>query len=163
MNFIAPLMLVGALGILVPLAIHLIGRRRAKVVRFAALEFLISTRRRTARRLELRERLLLLVRVLVCLAVPLALAKPFTSCESHGLSIVRGPQAAALPYPQPSASNWFAFASSFFAPPEPARDITASSRHPSPSFFAQAAVHALTSAHGAAASHSASNAPVKTR
>lgn len=96
MSFLAPLMLVGALGILVPLAIHLIGRRRAKVVRFAALEFLISTRRRTARRLELRERLLLLVRVLVCLAVPLALAKPFTSCQSHGLSIVRGPQAAVL-------------------------------------------------------------------
>ncbi|HVV87469.1 MAG TPA: BatA domain-containing protein [Kofleriaceae bacterium] len=96
MSFLAPLMLIGALGLLVPIAIHLIGRRRAKVVRFAALEFLIGTRRRTARRLELRERLLLLVRAAVCLAVPLALAKPFTSCQTHGLSIVRGPQAAVL-------------------------------------------------------------------
>ena len=96
MSFLAPLMLIGALGLLVPIAIHLIGRRRAKVVRFAALEFLIATRRRTSRRLELRERVLLVVRALVCIAVPLALAKPFTSCESRGLSIARGPQGAVL-------------------------------------------------------------------
>lgn len=96
MSFLAPLMLVGALGLLVPIAIHLIGRRRAKVVRFAALEFLVATRRRTSRRLELRERILLVVRALVCLAVPLALAKPFTSCRTRGLSVVRGPQAAVL-------------------------------------------------------------------
>ena len=96
MSFLAPLMLIGALGLLVPIAIHLIGRRQAKIVRFAALEFLIATRRRTARRLELRERILLAVRVLVCLAIPLALAKPFTSCQSRGLSVVRGPQAAVL-------------------------------------------------------------------
>jgi Aerotolerance regulator N-terminal len=95
-NFLAPLMLIGALGLLVPIAIHLIGRRRAKVVRFAALEFLIATRRRTSRRLELRERVLLVVRVLVVLAVPLALAKPFTSCQSRGLAVARGPQAAVL-------------------------------------------------------------------
>jgi len=95
-SFLAPLMLIGALGMLVPIAIHLIGRRKAKVVRFAALEFLIATRRRVARRLELRERVLLVVRALVCLAVPLALAKPFTSCQSRGLAIVRGPQAAVL-------------------------------------------------------------------
>lgn len=96
MSFLAPLMLLGALGVLVPIAIHLIGRRRAKVVRFAALEFLIATRRRTSRRLELRERVLLALRAAACLAVALALAKPFTSCESRGLSITRGPQAAVL-------------------------------------------------------------------
>jgi hypothetical protein len=95
-SFLAPLMLIAAAGLLVPIAIHLIGRQRAKVVRFAALEFLIATRRRTSRRLELRERVLLIVRAAVCAAVALALAKPFTSCQSRGLSIVRGPQAAVL-------------------------------------------------------------------
>ena len=96
MGFLAPLMLVGALVIGVPIAIHLIGRRRARVVPFAALDFLIGTKRRTARRLRLRERALLVVRALACLAVAVALAKPFTSCERKGPSVTRGPQAAVL-------------------------------------------------------------------
>ena len=96
MSFLAPFMLLGLLGISVPIAIHLIGRSRAKVVRFAALDFLMASKRRTARRLQLRERLLLLVRALACLAVPLALAKPFTSCHRQGPTIARGPQAAVI-------------------------------------------------------------------
>ncbi|MEM9488793.1 MAG: BatA domain-containing protein, partial [Myxococcota bacterium] len=96
MEFIAPLMLIGAVGLIIPVAIHLIGRRRAKVVRFAALHFLVDSRRKTAPRLRLRELLLLCVRVLICLAIPLILAKPFTSCESDGPAVARGPQAAVL-------------------------------------------------------------------
>ena len=96
MGFLAPLMLIGALAVGVPIAIHLIGRRRARVVRFAALEFLMTTKRKTARRLRLRERLLLLVRVLACLIVAVALAKPFTSCERKGPQVTRGPQAAVI-------------------------------------------------------------------
>jgi hypothetical protein len=94
--FLAPLMLLGVAGLLIPVVIHLIGKQRARVVRFAALEFLVASKRRTARRLRLRERLLLVVRVLVCLAIPIALAKPFTSCASKGPVIARGPQAAVL-------------------------------------------------------------------
>src|SRR5438045_2307304 len=89
-------MLVGLAGILVPVAIHLIGRRRARVVRFAALDFLMSSKRKVARRLQLRERLLFVVRALVCLAIPLALAKPVTSCASHGPTVEGGPQAVVL-------------------------------------------------------------------
>ncbi len=96
MGFLAPLMLVGAIVVGVPIAIHLIGRRRARIVPFAALDFLMATKRRTARRLRLRERVLLLVRALACLAVAVALAKPFTSCERKGPSVTRGPQAAVL-------------------------------------------------------------------
>jgi hypothetical protein len=96
MSFLAPLMLIGAIAIVVPIAIHLIGRQRAKVVRFAALDFLLATRRRTARKLRLRERLLLLTRILVCLAVAFALAKPFASCKRERPAVKRGPQAAVL-------------------------------------------------------------------
>lgn len=96
MEFIAPAMLAGALGIAIPVAIHLIGRRRAKVVRFAALDFLMSSNRKVARRLQLRELILLIVRALVCLAIPLALAKPYTSCAAEGPQVARGPQAAVL-------------------------------------------------------------------
>ncbi len=96
MGFLAPLMLAGLAALAVPIAIHLIGRQRAKIVKFAALDFLMSTKRRTARRLRLRERVLLLVRIVACAAVVLALAKPFTSCERKGPRVTRGPQAAVL-------------------------------------------------------------------
>ncbi len=96
MGFLAPLMLVGVLALAVPIGIHLIGRRRAKIVKFAALEFLMATKRRTARRFRLRERLLLLVRAIACAAVAIALAKPFVSCARKGPQVTRGPQAAVL-------------------------------------------------------------------
>ena len=96
MTFLAPLVLLGLAGVAVPLVIHLIGRRRAKVVKFAALAFLIGSRRKTARRLQLRERLLLVVRLAACAALPLALAKPFTSCRARGPMVARGPQAVVF-------------------------------------------------------------------
>lgn len=96
MDFLAPLMLVGLAAVAVPLIIHLVGRRRAPVRKFAAMDFLLGTNRRVARRLRLREALLLAMRALVALAIPLALAKPFTSCASNGVTVARGPQAVVL-------------------------------------------------------------------
>ncbi|HWO26192.1 MAG TPA: BatA domain-containing protein [Kofleriaceae bacterium] len=96
MGFLAPLMLIGVLGLAVPIAIHLIGRQRAKVVKFAALDFLLATKRRTARRFRLRERVLLAVRAVACAAIAIALAKPYTSCARKGPRVQRGPQAAVL-------------------------------------------------------------------
>src|SRR5262245_20337987 len=96
MGFLAPLMLVGITALAVPIAIHLIGRQRARVVKFAALDFLLATKRRTARKFRLRERLLLAVRAIACAAVAIALAKPYTSCVRKGPQVTRGPQAAVL-------------------------------------------------------------------
>jgi hypothetical protein len=106
MGFLAPLMLVGAIAVAVPILIHLIGRQRARVIDFAALDFLLATKRRTARRLRLRERLLLLVRALACAAIVIALAKPFTSCERKGPQVTRGPQAAVLVIDDSFASGY---------------------------------------------------------
>lgn len=106
MGFLAPLMLVGVLGLAVPILIHLIGKSRARVVKFAALDFLMATKRRTARRLRLRERLLLLVRALACAIVALALAKPYTSCKRSGPQVTRGPQAVVLVVDDSFASGY---------------------------------------------------------
>jgi hypothetical protein len=106
MGFLAPLMLAGILAVLVPIAIHLIGKNRARVVKFAALDFLMATKRKTAKRLRLRERMLLVVRALVCLAIAIALAKPFTSCERKGPMVTRGPQAAVLVVDDSFASGY---------------------------------------------------------
>ena len=106
MGFLAPLMLVGVLGLAVPIAIHLIGRRRARIVKFAALDFLLATKRRTARRFRLRERVLLIVRAVACAAVAIALAKPYTSCARKGPQVTRGPQAAVLVIDDSFASGY---------------------------------------------------------
>jgi len=107
MNFLAPFMLIGAIGIGVPIAIHFIGRRRARVVPFAALEFLMATRRKTARRWGLREHILLAIRALACLAIAVALAKPFTACEQQGPEVTRGPQAAVIIVDDSFAAGYF--------------------------------------------------------
>ncbi|MDQ3334111.1 MAG: BatA domain-containing protein [Myxococcota bacterium] len=106
MGFLAPLMLVGIAALAVPIAIHLIGRRRARVVKFAALDFLLATKRRTARRFRLRERVLLIVRAIACAAVAIALAKPYTSCARKGPQVTRGPQAAVLVIDDSFASGY---------------------------------------------------------
>jgi hypothetical protein len=96
MSFLAPLMLLGLVGAAIPVAIHLIGRRRARIVGFAAIDFLLGSNKRIARRLRLRERLLLALRIMVCLAIPLILAKPFAACQSTAPQVEAGPQATVF-------------------------------------------------------------------
>jgi hypothetical protein len=96
MSFLAPLMLLGFLGIAVPVVLHLIGRRRARRVRFAAIDFLFGSDKKVRKRLRLRELLLLAARILACAALPLALAKPYTACRASGPLVPHGPQAAVL-------------------------------------------------------------------
>ncbi len=96
MSFLSPLMLLGLLGAAIPIAVHLQGRRKAKIVPFAALEFLLGTDKRIAKRLVLRQVLLLALRILICIVAALILARPYTSCKSPGPIVSRGPQAAVL-------------------------------------------------------------------
>lgn len=70
-------LLVGmALGV-IPIIIHLINRRRAKLLRFAAIEFLLLSDKRLARRLKLKQLLVLALRVLLIAALAFALSKPY--------------------------------------------------------------------------------------
>ncbi|MBI5495976.1 MAG: BatA domain-containing protein, partial [Deltaproteobacteria bacterium] len=50
-----PLLLTAA----VPLLVHLISRRRAREVRFGPMEFVLRSQRRSARRIQLRQWLLM--------------------------------------------------------------------------------------------------------
>ncbi|MCP4445234.1 MAG: hypothetical protein GY811_07820 [Myxococcales bacterium] len=96
MSFLSPLMLLGLLGAMIPIAIHLQGRRKAKVVPFAALDFLLGTDKRIAKRLMFRQVLLLAFRMLICMVAAIILARPYTSCRSLGPKVAQGPQAAVL-------------------------------------------------------------------
>ena len=71
--------LAGAVAALGPIAIHLMNRRRFRVVEWAAMEFLLEAVQRNRRILRLRDILLLLLRTAVVLLFGLALARPFFS------------------------------------------------------------------------------------
>ena len=95
MTFGQPLFLIGALAALIPLLVHLFDRRRPRQVPFAALDFVLRSQKRTASRLRLKRLLLYLLRTLLLLAIPLALARP--SCaSSDAVQQARGLAATAV-------------------------------------------------------------------
>jgi hypothetical protein len=77
-GFLAPSILLGLLAAVLPWLVHLIGKRRAVPIRFAAMQLLLRSERRVAARRRLREILLLLARTGIAAALPLIFARPFT-------------------------------------------------------------------------------------
>jgi len=73
-------MIFGAVLISSPIIIHLINRMRYKRVRFAAMEFLLKSQKRSRRKLIIEQMILLLLRILMCLLVGLLLAR-FVGCD----------------------------------------------------------------------------------
>ncbi|MFO0745690.1 MAG: VWA domain-containing protein [Myxococcota bacterium] len=84
-----------ALG-LVPIIIHLVNRRRARLRRFAALEFLLMSDKRLARRLKLKQLLVLALRVLLIMALAFALAKPYLEPDGAVAADMSEPGAVVL-------------------------------------------------------------------
>lgn len=72
----------GAIAATGPVVIHLLNRRRFRVVRWGAMDFLREAIRRNRRILELRDLLLLILRTLAVLLFGLALARPFVPADS---------------------------------------------------------------------------------
>lgn len=75
--FLQPTFLAAFAAIAIPIIIHLIYRRKAIRWRFAAFEFLLRSQRRVARRLQIKQLILLLLRCLLYALVAFAFAKPF--------------------------------------------------------------------------------------
>lgn len=63
----------------VPVVIHILMRRRFKIVVWAAMEFLLATLERNQRRLQLRDIILMLLRAFAIVFLALALARPTLS------------------------------------------------------------------------------------
>ena len=74
MSWIFPIALGGGLLALGPVVIHILFRWRYRVVPFAAMRFLLESRRRSRQRVRLEELLLILLRVLACVLAGLMLA-----------------------------------------------------------------------------------------
>src|SRR5215211_3584207 len=76
-------MIAGALLISSPIIIHLINRMRYRRVRWAAMEFLLKSQKRSRRKLIIEQMILLALRILMVLLVGLLLAR-FVGCEGGG-------------------------------------------------------------------------------
>lgn len=76
MSFVHPLLLSGLLLVGVPVLLHLIMRQKPKHLLFPAFRFLLQKHRTNQRKLRLRHLLLLFLRMLLIVAICLALARP---------------------------------------------------------------------------------------
>lgn len=79
MRFLAPIALAGLSLLLLPVAIHLLVRRRAMLVDFPSLKFLRATRSHQWSPRQLQQPLLLALRLLGLVLLLLGLAQPFRS------------------------------------------------------------------------------------
>jgi hypothetical protein len=86
MSFLNPLLLLGVLGLSLPILAHLLNRFEVKHTDWAAMQFLNRSVRVRSRQLRLRDILLLLLRCLALLLLVLALARPsFEAPPESGL------------------------------------------------------------------------------
>ncbi len=79
MLFLNPLLLWGLLAAAVPVAIHLLNRRRHKTIQWAAMQFLLKATRESRGKKKLRHILILTCRALAIAALVFAAARPIVS------------------------------------------------------------------------------------
>lgn len=95
MTLLQPLMLLGLLGLGLPLLAHLLGRERPRTIAFAALRFASAGDEVVTRRRTLRELPLLLLRLALLALLVLALARPSGEL-SRELTVLAAPHDAVL-------------------------------------------------------------------
>jgi hypothetical protein len=105
LTFAHPLLLWGCLGALIPLLVHLFDRRRPRPHPFGAISFVLKSQKRTASRLRLRRLLLYILRTLILLAVPIALARPELTRQG-AVSSGLGPMATVIVLDDSLSMRW---------------------------------------------------------
>lgn len=83
MLFLNTALLVGAIGILIPIIIHLLNRRSNRIIEWGAMNFLFESLAIRNRRIQLEEALLMAARCLLVGLLALALARPFVPPGSN--------------------------------------------------------------------------------
>lgn len=96
MSFLNPLLLLGALGISLPILAHLLNRYRVQRTPWAAMRFLNRSVRVRSRQLRLKDVLLLALRCLAILLLALALARPVLGPGDGALGKLGQPRAGLV-------------------------------------------------------------------
>jgi hypothetical protein len=84
LSFLNPFLLWGVGLAAIPLIIHILNRRRYRIVRWAAMEFLLKAFQENRRRVRFEQLLLLLLRMAVVALLALLLSRPKASADDLG-------------------------------------------------------------------------------
>jgi len=95
-SFLNPLLLLGALGIGLPILAHLLNRYQVKHTDWAAMRFLNRSVRVRSRQLRLRDIILLILRCLALVLVVFAIARPATKTPEGMLAPLGEKRAAVI-------------------------------------------------------------------
>jgi hypothetical protein len=82
--FFNPWMLLGGLAVASPILIHLLNKRRFKIVEWAAMDFLFEAEKKNKRRVQVENMILLFLRCLAMLLAALMFARPFLPSDVVG-------------------------------------------------------------------------------
>jgi aerotolerance regulator-like protein/CARDB protein len=96
LTFLNPAFLWGGLAASIPVIIHLINRRRARLVQFPTIKFVLRSERRVARKYRVKQWLLLALRTLVLFLLTTALAEPVLQPNVGDLTNLNQPRALVL-------------------------------------------------------------------
>ncbi|KIG14478.1 hypothetical protein DB30_06821 [Enhygromyxa salina] len=95
MSLLAPLALLGLLGLALPLIAHLLGREKPQKIRFAAVRFVAPREVVITQRRELRDWPLLLIRLLLLALFVVVLARPVVGSEA-AVAVLAEPHDAVI-------------------------------------------------------------------
>lgn len=95
MSFLNPFLLLGVLGLSLPILAHLLNRFEVKHTDWAAMQFLNRSVRVRSRQMRLRDIILLILRCIALLLIVLALSRPATK-KHEGIAARFGEQRAAV-------------------------------------------------------------------
>jgi hypothetical protein len=96
LTFLNPAFLWGGLAASIPVIIHLINRRRARVVQFPTIKFVLRSERRVARKYRVKQWLLLALRTLILFLLTTALAEPVLQPNVGDLAEIKQSRAVVL-------------------------------------------------------------------
>jgi hypothetical protein len=96
LTFLNPAFLWGGLAASIPVIIHLINRRRARVVPFPTIKFVLRSERRVARKYRVKQWLLLALRTFILFLLTTALAEPVLQPNVGDLAEIGQARAVAL-------------------------------------------------------------------
>ena len=90
LNAINPFLLWGTLLVSVPIVIHLLSKRKFRLVQWAAMEFLLQADKKNRRRVQLENLLLLILRCLAVILAAMLVSRPFFTPTGLGALAAQG-------------------------------------------------------------------------
>jgi len=89
MSFLAPLFLIGALGVALPIIAHILNNNKFQDTDWAAMQFLDNSIRTKSKEIKIKDILLLILRLLAVILLVLAISKPIIT-DAEGIALQMG-------------------------------------------------------------------------